>query len=234
MSVDVAPVVSLEAIERTFPGPPIVRALKSCDLTIHPGDFVTIVGPSGSGKSTLLNVVGLLDRPTAGRYELDGEDVSSMNERTRTAVRGQQIGFVFQSFELLNRRSSLENVMLTGLYSGVGAKQREQNARLALHSVGLESKVNSTPSLMSGGERQRVAIARALAGSPSLLLCDEPTGNLDSQTSAAILDLLDQLHESGVTIMLITHDRDIARQGARTVSIADGVLREVDATELLQ
>lgn len=221
-------VIELRAISRTYQGFPPVNALRQCNLVVARGDYLTIVGPSGSGKSTLLNLVGLLDRPTEGQYLLEGADVGEFSERERTAVRGQRIGFVFQSFQLLSHRPALENVMMALLYRGSTRAEQTAAATEALTSVGLSHKLHTLPSRMSGGERQRVAVARALAGGPSLLLCDEPTGNLDSRTAESILELFAQLNESGIAIILITHDPGVASRGNRTVDIRDGVLTELD------
>ncbi|MEU2389423.1 ABC transporter ATP-binding protein [Streptomyces sp. NPDC007369] len=221
------PVVRFEGVGLTYPGPPPVRALRPCDLTVGRGDYVTVVGPSGSGKSTFLNVAGLIDAPTAGRYLLDGIDTGALPDRDRTALRGQRIGFVFQSFHLLPHRSALENVLLAMVYNGIPRGQRAGRARTALERVGLGHRSGHLPTRMSGGERQRVAIARALVSEPSLLLCDEPTGNLDTGTAGAVLALLDELHADGLTLLVITHDPHVAQRGRRTVSIRDGVLSEV-------
>lgn len=210
----------------TYPGPPPVPAFRPCDLTIQRGEFVAVVGPSGSGKSTFLNIAGLLDAPTEGRYLLDGIDTGSLGDSDRTALRGRRIGFVFQSFHLLPHRSALENVALAMLYNGVPRKERPGRAREALVRVGLGHRLTAVPSRLSGGERQRVAIARALVARPSLLLCDEPTGNLDSANADTVLALLDELHADGMTVLVITHDQEVAAHGGRTVAIRDGVLRE--------
>ncbi|WP_155374423.1 ABC transporter ATP-binding protein [Catellatospora vulcania] len=220
------PVVSFAGVGLTYPGPPPVVALRPADLTINPGEYATVIGPSGSGKSSFLNVVGLLDRPTAGRYELDGIDVGGLKEADRTALRGRRIGFVFQSFHLLPYRSALENVALAQLYTGPPAREREARAAEALAKVGLSHRAHARPTTLSGGERQRVAIARALVNNPSLLLCDEPTGNLDSATAAAVLELLDQVHASGYTVIIITHDPNVAARGQRIITIRDGVLHD--------
>ncbi|MFD5888586.1 ABC transporter ATP-binding protein [Streptomyces sp. NPDC060334] len=221
-----APVIEFRAVALTYPGPPPVEALKSCDLTVRRGEFVTIVGPSGSGKSTFLNVAGLLDSPTSGRYLLDGIDTGRLPDHARTALRGRRIGFVFQSFHLLPHRSALENVSLAMLYTSVPRAQRLTRARAALDQVGLGHRAAAVPGRLSGGERQRVAIARALVGRPSLLLCDEPTGNLDSANAASVLALLDELHAAGMTVMVITHDAEVAARGRRTVTVRDGRLCE--------
>lgn len=224
-------IIELRAISRIYDGFPPVNALRPCNLVVARGDYLTIVGPSGSGKSTLLNLVGLLDRPTEGQYLLEGVDVGSLGERERTAVRGQRIGFVFQSFQLLSHRPALENVMMALLYRGATRAEQMAAATVALTSVGLSHKMHTLPSRMSGGERQRVAVARALAGGPSLLLCDEPTGNLDSRTAESILELFARLNESGIAIILITHDPSVASRGNRTVDIRDGVLTELVRTQ---
>ncbi|MFD9032004.1 ABC transporter ATP-binding protein [Streptomyces sp. NPDC059567] len=213
-------------VSLTYPGPPPVTALRPCELVVERGEFITIVGPSGSGKSTFLNVAGLLDAPTGGTYRLDGIDTAGLRDGDRTALRGRRIGFVFQSFHLLPHRSATENVMLSMVYSAVPRAERRARARASLERVGLGHRVDALPGRLSGGERQRVAIARALAGRPSLLLCDEPTGNLDSDNAESVLGLLGELHTSGMTIVVITHDAEVAARGERTVTIRDGVLSE--------
>jgi putative ABC transport system ATP-binding protein len=219
-------IIELRGVARTYPGPAPVHALHPTDLTAHQGDYVAIVGPSGSGKSTLLNLLGLLDRPTSGHYLLDGIDTGLLTESRRAALRAGRIGFVFQSFHLLQHRSATENVALAQVYSGTRRTAREAAARAALHTVKLSHRIDALPSTMSGGEQQRVAIARALVNEPSLLLCDEPTGNLDSVTSAAVLDLLDELNAAGTTILVITHDPVTATRARRTLAIRDGHLTE--------
>ncbi|MER6268617.1 ABC transporter ATP-binding protein [Streptomyces sp900105755] len=225
-SLSSPPVIEFRQVGLTYPGPPPVAALKPCDLTVRRGDFVTVVGPSGSGKSTFLNIAGLLDAPTHGTYLLDGHDTGALRDADRTALRGRRIGFVFQAFHLLPHRSALENVAMSMMYNGVARAERMTRARQALIRVGLEHRVDSVPTRLSGGERQRVAIARALAGGPSLLLCDEPTGNLDSANARTVLELLEELHAEGLTVVLITHDPEVAARGGRTVSIRDGMLTE--------
>ncbi|MEU1230004.1 ABC transporter ATP-binding protein [Streptomyces sp. NPDC005828] len=220
------PVIEFRGVSLTYPGPPPVAALRPCELTVHRGEFITVVGPSGSGKSTFLNVAGLLDAPTGGTYLLDGIDTAALRDGERTALRGRRIGFVFQSFHLLPHRSATENVTLSMVYSAVPRAERRARARTALERVGLGHRADALPGRLSGGERQRVAIARALAGRPSLLLCDEPTGNLDSDNAGSVLDLLGELHASGMTIVVITHDAEVAERGERTVTIRDGILSE--------
>jgi putative ABC transport system ATP-binding protein len=222
-----ATTVALRAVGRTYPGPPQVRALEEVDLVIGRGEYLAITGPSGSGKTTLLNLIGLLDRPTEGVYELDGTDVGDLSEAERTAIRGQRIGFVFQEFHLLPYRTAAENVMLALLYGGVeGRAHRHALASQALARVKLAGRASALPNTLSGGERQRVAIARALVNRPALLLCDEPTGNLDSATAQQILWLIDELHSDGQTVVVITHDAAVAQRAQRTVAILDGQLRE--------
>ncbi|MCF2131268.1 ABC transporter ATP-binding protein [Strepomyces sp. STD 3.1] len=213
-------------VERTYPGPPPVTALCRCDVVVRRGEFVTVVGPSGSGKSTFLNVAGLLDVPTRGTYLLDGVDTARLRERDRAALRGRAIGFVFQSFHLLPHRSALENVVLAMVYNRTSRGERARRAGEALERVGLVHRAHALPTRLSGGERQRVAIARALAAGPSLLLCDEPTGNLDSATADGVLAVLDELNRDGMTLVVITHDPGVAAHGARTLSIRDGLLTE--------
>ena len=221
-----APVVELDGAYRTYGTTLPVEALRPCWLRIHAGDYVAITGPSGSGKSTLLNVLGLLDTLSGGRYLLDGENVSQLADADRAAVRNRRLGFCFQSFHLLAYRTSAENVELPLLYAAVPYRQREVRAREALHRVGLEHRVDAFPTTLSGGERQRVAIARALVTRPSVLLCDEPTGSLDSTTSTAVLDLLDELNDEGLTVVVVTHEAHVAERARRWVHIRDGELTE--------
>ncbi|MFI5838217.1 ABC transporter ATP-binding protein [Catenuloplanes sp. NPDC051500] len=221
-------VLELAGVSRIFPTQPPVTALAGIDLRVPRGDYVGIVGPSGSGKSTLLNVLGLLDVPNAGRYLLEGVETTTMSDRQRTEVRGSRIGFVFQSFHLLMYRTVLENVMLGGLYTGVPAAARRRQAVTALDRVGMGHRQDFLPSRLSGGERQRAAIARALLGDPALLLCDEPTGNLDSANTAAVLDLFDELRAGGATLLVITHDLAVAARAGRQVRISDGRLTLLD------
>lgn len=216
------PLVELRDVTRSFPGPPEVQALKGINLTVHDGDYVSIVGPSGSGKSTMLNILGLLDRPSVGEYRLAGHLTGALDEDTRAAVRAQRIGFVFQAFHLMPRRSVLENVMMPMLYSGTPRDEREDRARQALERVGLGHRLGFLPGTLSGGERQRVAVARAVVTRPSLLLADEPTGNLDGVTSTDVMELFEELVSDGLALVIITHDAAVARRAPRSVGIADG------------
>jgi putative ABC transport system ATP-binding protein len=221
------PVIELRGLARTYPGPPPVPTLRPADLVIEAGDYIAVTGPSGSGKSTLLHLLGLLDSPTAGSYLLDGLDTSRLGDRDRSALRGSRIGFVFQAFHLLPYRTALENVLLAQMYNQTPRSARVRAAVDALDAVRLGHRLDALPTTLSGGECQRVAIARALVNRPSLLLCDEPTGNLDSRNAAALMDLLDQLNAAGFTIVVITHDASVAAHAGRTVAMSDGVLSEV-------
>ena len=220
------PVVVLDQASRTFPGPPPVEALKPTDLVINSGDYLAIVGPSGSGKSTMLHLLGLLDQPTGGHYYLNGIDTGSLSEPERAGVRAGNIGFVFQAFHLLAHRTNVENVMLADVYRAGGRAQRRERAIEALSSVGLDHRLNVTPTTLSGGERQRVAIARALVSQPSLLLADEPTGNLDTVTGRQIMALFDDLHAAGLTLAVITHDDSVAARAQHMVRIRDGIVEQ--------
>ncbi len=198
------------------------QALKDINLKIEKGEFVGITGPSGSGKSTLMNIIGLLDSPTNGSYELEGQDVARLGENTLAEIRNKKIGFVFQSFNLLARTSALDNVILPLIYSGTPTKERADRAKAALEHVGLADKLSSKPNQLSGGQQQRVAIARALVTNPELIMADEPTGNLDTKTSLEIMKLLKELNKAGRTIILITHELDIAKQARRIIHVRDG------------
>jgi putative ABC transport system ATP-binding protein len=221
------PVIRLSSVAYTYRGPPPVRALKPLDLVINRGEHVAVTGPSGSGKSTLLNLVGLLDRPTEGTIEIDGMDVGAAPERDRAAVRAHRIGFVFQSFHLLPHRTAAENVMLAQVYADLPRRRRYGTAIAALGQVGLAHRANALPTALSGGERQRVAIARALVNNPSLLLCDEPTGNLDTVTTDELTGLLGSLHQAGATLLVITHNPAVAARAQRQITISDGYLEEI-------
>jgi putative ABC transport system ATP-binding protein len=214
------PVIELAGVTRTYPGG--VTALRSVDLVVDDGELLAIVGPSGSGKSTMLNLIGTLDRPSQGTVRIDGHDVASLSDRQLSALRARRIGFVFQQFHLAPGRDALGNVADGLLYYGVPKKERERRAEAALVRVGLGNRLTHRPHQLSGGERQRVAIARAVAGDPSLLLADEPTGNLDSVSGAGVMELLRELNEAGTTILVITHDREIANGLPRQVPMRDG------------
>ena len=206
-------------------GVEVVRALRGVDLEIHRGEYVAIMGPSGSGKSTFMNLIGCLDTPTGGKYWLNGAEVSQMSDDDLARIRNREIGFVFQTFNLLPRATSLHNVELPLIYGGVGAKDRRDRAAAALESVGLGDRMGHKPSELSGGQRQRVAIARALVTNPSIILADEPTGNLDSQTSEEIMKVLADLNDRvGQTIVMVTHEHDIAAHAKRVVTLHDGVI----------
>jgi putative ABC transport system ATP-binding protein len=221
------PVIELRGLERTYPGPPPVRALRPADLVIETGDYVAVTGPSGSGKSTLLHLLGLLDTPSGGSYLLDGLDTSMLADKDRSALRGRRIGVVFQAFHLLPYRTAVENVLLAQLYNQTPRAARLQAAAVALEAVGLGHRMDALPVTLSGGECQRVAIARALVNSPALVLCDEPTGNLDSANALALMGLLDELNAAGYTIVVITHDPVVAGHARRAIAISDGVLTEL-------
>ena len=220
------PIIEIRGVGRRFGVEPPFDALIDVNLAVHPGEWVSIAGPSGSGKSTLLNVLGLLDVPTSGTYHLAGTDVRALNDGQRAGLRSREIGFVFQSFHLISYRTVLENVMLGDVYRKGPRRERAGRARAALQRVGLAPREDYMPTRLSGGERQRAAIARGIMGSPSVLLCDEPTGNLDSATTAAVLALFAELNRAGLTIVMITHEADVAARADRQVRIVDGRLSE--------
>lgn len=209
-----------------------VRALNGVSLNVAPKEFVSIIGPSGSGKSTLMNMIGCLDVATSGEYVLDGRAVRNLNENELAAIRNEKIGFIFQGFNLLNKLTALENVELPLIYRGVDSARRRELAEAALARVGLEERMHHKPKELSGGQQQRVAIARALSSKPPLILADEPTGNLDSRSGVEVMKMLKEIHSEGNTIVLITHDSDIAKQAERVVRIADGqITSDTTATE---
>ena len=216
------PLVRLEKVSRSFGADVPVRALREVDFEVASGERVSVVEASGSGKTTLLNIVGCLDRQTSGRYWMGGVDVAALSDRGRAGLRSREIGFVFQSFHLLSYRTVLENVMLAEVYAGRDRTGRVDRARDALEAVDVADRADALPTRLSGGQRQRVAIARAIVGRPRMLLCDEPTGNLDSVTTASILELLGSLYEDGLTIIVITHDPGVAEWARRSVRITDG------------
>ena len=217
------PIISLEGVSRTYDmGRVTVPALARVSLRVEPGEFMAIVGPSGSGKSTMMNILGCLDRPTEGAYRLAGTAVADLDDDGLAALRSRTIGFVFQSYNLLPRTSALENVATPLLYQGVGRRERQRRARLALERLGLGDRVDHEPTELSGGQQQRVAVARALVTEPALILADEPTGNLDSATGADVLALFRELNAAGRTIVLITHDVDVAASAGRQVHLRDG------------
>jgi putative ABC transport system ATP-binding protein len=226
-TVGAAPLVRLEGVRKVYPmGDVEVQALRGVDLEIHEGEFVAIMGSSGSGKSTLMHILGCLDRPTAGRFYLRGRDVSGLDADELAQIRNETLGFVFQSFNLLPRTSALENVELPLLYAGVGGRERRARSSEALERVGLGSRMHHHPNQLSGGQQQRVAIARALVGRPRVILADEPTGNLDSGSSVEIMALFQALGATGITLVLVTHEPDIAQFAGRVIVMRDGRVKE--------
>ncbi|WP_254561426.1 ABC transporter ATP-binding protein [Dyadobacter diqingensis] len=210
--------------KRYVMGSEIIQALKSVTISVSKGEYVAFMGPSGSGKSTLMNIIGCLDTPSTGKYILNNKDVSDMSESELAEIRNKEIGFVFQTFNLLPRMSSLDNVALPLIYAGLSKADRTEKAMMSLRNVGLENRAGHKPNELSGGQRQRVAIARALVNDPSILLADEPTGNLDSKTSYEIMDLFDQLYSKGNTIVMVTHEEDIAHYAHRIIRLRDGLV----------
>ena len=219
--------IHIENMKKIYnPGENEVRALDGIDLDIEKGDLVAIVGHSGSGKSTLMNMLGCLDTPTSGKYVLDGQDVASMTDNQLADVRNKEIGFIFQGFNLISNLDAVENVELPLVYRGVSKNERKQLAMEALKSVGLEDLMKHKPNEMSGGQQQRVAVARAVAAKPPIILADEPTGNLDTKSTQEIMEILKELHRSGRTVIIITHDEEIASQAHRVIRILDGRIEE--------
>lgn len=219
------PLITIKEIGRKYViGTEVIHALKSVSLDINKGEFVALMGPSGSGKSTLMNILGCLDTPTSGTYILNDKDVSHMTDDALAEVRNKEIGFVFQTFNLLPRSTSLDNVALPLIYAGNSKKDRDARAKRALENVGLGNRMDHKPNELSGGQRQRVAVARALINDPSIILADEPTGNLDTKTSIEIMGLLEEIHSKGNTIILVTHEEDIAQHAHRIVRMRDGLI----------
>jgi putative ABC transport system ATP-binding protein len=238
-SLDIRPhgavVIEIENITKRYVmGQEIVHALRGVSLRIHRNEYIAIMGPSGSGKSTLMNMVGCLDTPTSGRYHFNGKNVAEMNDDELAEIRNREIGFVFQTFNLLPRSTSLRNVELPLIYAGIDPETREEMATHALHEVGLGDRMNHKPNELSGGQRQRVAIARALVNNPSIILADEPTGNLDSKTGGEIMALMETLYRRDHTIILVTHEADIARHARRTVHLRDGLVESDDYLSLME
>lgn len=216
-------VISLDGIQKNYiMGEEVIQALRNITLTIHHNEYVALMGPSGSGKSTLMNVLGLLDTPTTGKYILNNQDVSRLHDNEMAVIRNKEIGFVFQTFNLMPRLTALENVALPLIYAGKNKTFREERAKKMLRAVGLEERMLHKPNELSGGQKQRVAIARALVNNPSIILADEPTGNLDSKTSIEIMGIFDQIHKNGNTVIIVTHEEDISHFAHRIVKLLDG------------
>ncbi|MDX5327036.1 MAG: ABC transporter ATP-binding protein [Bacteroidota bacterium] len=224
--------IKLQDIIRNFPlGSQVVKVLKGISLEIDRNEYVALMGPSGSGKSTLMNLIGCLDTPTSGRYWVNGKDVSTLSDNELADIRNQEIGFVFQTFNLIPRQTALQNVALPLVYAGLKKKERDDRAKEALTKVGLEDRMDHRPSQLSGGQRQRVAVARALVNNPSIILADEPTGNLDTKTSYEIMELFRAIHEMGNTIILVTHEEDIAQNAHRIIRLRDGMVERDEKQE---
>jgi putative ABC transport system ATP-binding protein len=229
------PLVDMQKIVKIYASGDVeVRALDAIDLTVHAGEFVAVIGPSGSGKSTLMNILGCLDRPTSGTYRLDGVDVSEMSANQRAEIRNSRLGFVYQNFNLLSRTTALENVELPLIYgqAPLSSRQRRELAREIIHRVGLDGREKHTPAQLSGGQQQRVAIARALITDPPVILADEPTGNLDTRTSQEVMEIFERLNDEGKTVIIITHEHDIAAYAKRVVAFRDGkIVQDAPITE---
>ncbi|MDR9792909.1 ABC transporter ATP-binding protein [Aeribacillus sp. FSL K6-8210] len=221
--------IKLEDVTKSYRnGKETMDVLKSINLEIRQGEFVAIMGPSGSGKSTLMNIIGCLDRPTSGAYYFEGKDISSLNDQELAKIRNKKIGFVFQQFHLLPRLSALKNVELPMIYAGIGKKQRDELAKQALIKVGLGDRIQHMPNELSGGQKQRVAIARAIVNNPKLILADEPTGALDTKTSEAIMEQFTMLNKEGTTIIVVTHEHEVAQFAKRTIVVRDGEILQED------
>ncbi len=227
-------VIKIRNITRDFPlGNEIVKVLKGIDLDIERGEYVALMGPSGSGKSTLMNLLGCLDTATSGSYELNGKDVSNMTDDELAEIRNKEIGFVFQTFNLLPRTTALENVALPMIYAGVSKSDRTERAKQVLTNVGLADRMDHKPNQLSGGQRQRVAIGRALVNKPSIILADEPTGNLDSKTSEEIMALFNEIHKAGNTVIVVTHEEEIAEHAQRIIRLRDGIVESDTKKEVV-
>ncbi|MBZ9632067.1 ABC transporter ATP-binding protein [Salegentibacter sp. LM13S] len=227
-------VIEIRQITRDFPlGNEIVKVLKGIDLDIDRGEYVAIMGPSGSGKSTLMNLLGCLDTPTSGHYILNGKDASQMSDDELAEIRNKEIGFVFQTFNLLPRTTALENVALPMIYAGYSKADRIKRAEEVLTNVGLGDRMDHKPNQLSGGQRQRVAVGRALVNKPSIILADEPTGNLDSKTSLEIMNLFDEIHAAGNTVILVTHEEEVANHAHRIIRLRDGIIESDERKEVL-
>ncbi len=226
-------IIKLHQIVRNFPlGNQVVKVLKGIDLGVDRNEYLALMGPSGSGKSTLMNLLGCLDTPTSGEYWLNGQDVSKLSDNELAEIRNKEIGFVFQTFNLLPRSTALENVMLPLVYAGMGSKERKERAEEVLGQVGLADRMDHRPNQLSGGQRQRVAVARALVNHPSIILADEPTGNLDSKTSVEIMNLFEDIHRAGNTVILVTHEEDIAQHAQRIIRLRDGQVESDTRAEM--
>ncbi len=227
-------VIELRDITRDFPlGHEIIKVLKGINLDIERGEYVAFMGPSGSGKSTLMNLLGCLDTPTSGNYILNGKDVSKMSDDELAEIRNKEIGFVFQTFNLLPRTTALENVALPMVYAGASKSARTERATEVLKNVGLADRMDHKPNQLSGGQRQRVAVGRALVNSPSIILADEPTGNLDSKTSLEIMHLFDEIHQAGNTVIVVTHEEEVAKHAHRVIRLKDGIIESDEKKELV-
>ncbi len=227
-------VIKIRNITRDFPlGNEIVKVLKGIDLDIERGEYVALMGPSGSGKSTLMNLLGCLDTPTSGSYELNGSDVSNMTDDELAEIRNKEIGFVFQTFNLLPRTTALENVALPMIYAGASKSERTERAKQVLADVGLADRMDHKPNQLSGGQRQRVAVGRALVNRPSIILADEPTGNLDSKTSEEIMNLFNDIHKAGNTVIVVTHEEEIAKLAHRIIRLRDGIVESDTKKEIV-
>ncbi|CAM3521567.1 ABC transporter ATP-binding protein [Aequorivita lipolytica] len=227
-------VIKIRDITRDFPlGNEIVKVLKGIDLDIERGEYVALMGPSGSGKSTLMNLLGCLDTPTSGSYELNGSDVSNMTDDELAEIRNKEIGFVFQTFNLLPRTTALENVALPMIYAGASKSDRTERAKQVLTDVGLADRMDHKPNQLSGGQRQRVAVGRALVNKPSIILADEPTGNLDSKTSEEIMGLFNEIHKAGNTVIVVTHEEEVAKCAHRIIRLRDGIVESDTRKEMV-